>query len=151
MTRWVAALLLIPALAWGATTWKVVKPQDCTGVGVPSGCCQSNANTSQGTCYVRNSAGIWTQYHVDIFTSASGNTYTVGGDSIAASVFGMTSLVYAYCYGNLAMGLLPQTTVTGGGTAMKLQVFELYAAAIEGGPGLASNNWWFTCDVFGRG
>ena len=47
------------------------------------------------------------------------------------------------------MGLLPQANPTASG-GIKLQLFALYSNAIEVANGYATNNFWFTCDVYGR-
>jgi hypothetical protein len=147
MKRLLAALLLVPTLVWGATTWSVVKPTDCTGVGVPGACCQATASVSQATCNLRNSAGMWTQYHVDLRTVGSGNTYTAGGDPVPASVFGMAGIAYATCYSQFTVDdYFPQAIPTGTGIKLRLWL----ANGNEVVAPQSTNGIVLTCDVFGH-
>lgn len=147
----VLALLVMLESAHAAVTWTIVTNNDCTALGAATGLTTANVNcctgAKSGFCDQRGTA-LGTEFSRIVYAvTSTGNTYTTGGDAIAAAQvqkLGFGTPVYAVCN--------PATTGSGvvlvrTATLPKVQLFD--GAAEKTGAG-AVNNVALNCIVFGH-
>src|SRR6185295_1348054 len=108
MNRWLTTLGVVLLLAgvgpaWGAATWQVVTNNDCTAFGTATGlttavvdCCTGSKN---GFCEEKLVFGQFFE-RIIYFATTSAQTYTAGGDLLAAAQaakIGLNTVIYSQC------------------------------------------------------